>query len=154
MTLYKYSQTELNHCKNHRLHLVTYHRQKNTDNKAEMLIPEAYTQEKRADERVEYVNNETENNVTAAKYTLSLSPVDRYGKDINHKVYLVMFLQQPEEGDPAEFMTPETFMNKIEADQRVTDTNQQAAENIKANYYAIELYANDTTQTMSAGRAE
>lgn len=138
MTLYGYSQTELNHAQNLRLHLVAYLNHQEEDQKAEMLIPEVFMNKKAARKRCRKVNN-NKGRTHAAKFPLRLSPVDReQGQTV---LYLVLFTEQPEDEPNAKFMTPETFMDRDSAARRVRDTENESDENIEARHYPLELYA-------------
>lgn len=151
MTMYGYSQTELNHCKNLRIHLVNYIQHKDNNEEAEILLPDAYMNKKRAEKRAEDVNK-ADSNVTAAKFPLRLQAKDREGKE--QTIYLVLFIDQPEDAPNASFMTPESFMTQEEAKQRVKDTNEQAKQDITAKYFPVDLYAHGTNMSGGAiGRA-
>jgi hypothetical protein len=155
MTLYKYSQTELNQAKNMRLHLVVYtnHKGKDENDQAEILTPEVYLSEKRAEDRADRVNK-NDGKVKAAMCPLRLDAVDREGTDAIKILYLVMFLSQPEDAEDSALMTPECFMTKKEAKRRVRDTQTDSKKDIEGKYFPLKCYAHGVNlQNGAVGRA-
>lgn len=140
MGMFEYNDRELTEEGITRVYLVTFLEQKDTGKDTEMLIPEVYTRESMAEERIAEVEDNGKDEIYADRCTISVASE---GGSNTCDMYLVLFRKhEGAKKDLASLHTPESFMSPAAALERESNINEEESRNMDAEVYPLELYSN------------
>lgn len=139
MGMYEYNNRELSQEGITRVYLVTFLDQTNEGKDTEMLIPEAWISETKAEERVAEVNDNGKPEIYADTCKIGI------GSEESNKtadIHLALFRRHfGKKKNIASLHTPEVFMSPKAAREREININEEDGRNLEAEVYPLELYS-------------